>query len=135
MLRLVVAGSRTFKNYYEAKKILTSVLRNRSLSDVCIISGGAKGADAIGELFAKEFGCDLKIYPAEWDLYGKSAGHKRNEVMAKNSDATILFWDGHSKGSKSMHTLTLDYNHPLFVVYFDANTQKIIKQIDESNPF
>lgn len=133
--KLIVAGSRNFLNYVSAKEILTSVLSNKKLENVCIVSGGARGADKLGEVFASENKCNLKIFPANWDKYGKKAGYLRNREMIEFADATILFWDRESRGTKSMLMLTLDYNKPLFVVYFDPKTQRILECKDESNPF
>ena len=133
--KLIVAGGRDFKNFSSAGEILRSVLSKRTPNEVCIVSGGARGADSFGEMFAKSTGCDLEVFPADWSTYGKRAGMIRNEEMIKFADATILFWDGESRGTANMMSLTLDYNKPLFVVYYDKNTQQIIECRDESNPF
>ena len=133
--KLIVAGGRDFRNFSSAGEILRSVLSKRTPNEVCIVSGGARGADMFGEMFAKSTGCDLKVFPADWSTYGKRAGMIRNEEMIKFADATILFWDGESRGTANMMSLTLDYNKPLFVVYYDKNTQQIIECRDESNPF
>lgn len=135
MFRIVVAGSRSFQNYKAAEEIFLSALSKRKLNEIEIVSGGAKGADAFGEYFAKKYGCQLKIYPADWERYGKRAGYLRNRQMAENSDATILFWDGVSRGTADMFNQTLRENHPLFVVYYDKETQYILECRDESNPF
>lgn len=135
MFNLIIAGSRTFKNYFEARGIIYSTLSTRKPEEITIISGGAKGADYIGEMFAKEFGTGLSIYNADWDTYGKKAGHIRNEEMAKVGDGLLLFWDGESKGSQDMMFKALAKNIPVFVVYFDPITQKILRMEDESNPF
>lgn len=47
-------------------------------------------------------GWGVQSFPADWQKNGKSAGYKRNEEMAQNSDALIAFWDGESKGTKHM---------------------------------
>ncbi len=56
----------------------------------------------LGEKYAAENGFKIERYPAEWDKYGKMAGPIRNEKMAKSADYVICFWDGQSKGTKSM---------------------------------
>ncbi len=58
----------------------------------------------MGERFARAEGLTLKLFPADWDLHGKSAGYRRNEQMAEYADALIAFWDGESKGTGSMIT-------------------------------
>ena len=37
-----------------------------------------------------------------WDKYGKSAGHRRNAIMADNADILLAFWDHKSKGTRGM---------------------------------
>lgn len=56
----------------------------------------------MGERYARERGFQLRRFPADWEQYGKSAGHIRNAKMADNADALIAFWDGESKGTKNM---------------------------------
>ena len=43
-----------------------------------VISGGAKGADAIGEVWAYDNDMQPLVFLADWDKHGKSAGFKRN---------------------------------------------------------
>ena len=101
--RVVIAGCRNYDNYDEAKAYIDLLLSNiRKEYDIVIISGGASGADALGERYAKENGLRLEIYPADWKKYGKSAGPRRNKKMAMLSDYVICFWNGESKGTKSM---------------------------------
>lgn len=101
--KVIIAGSRGFNNY----KLLAQQC-NRLLSDkrkkcnIVIISGHARGADTLGEKYAKEEGFDLEIYPAQWDKLGKKAGLVRNEQMGSIADAVIAFWDGKSHGTKHM---------------------------------
>jgi len=101
-LKVVVAGGREFKDYPLLKKSLLYLFEDREPCQIEIVSGGARGADSLGERFAKEFGCKLTVMPAEWDLYGKSAGYRRNAGMAKYSDVCVCFWDKVSKGTKHM---------------------------------
>lgn len=99
-MKVIIAGSRTFNDYELLKTFADRLLRN--LTNVEIVSGGARGADSLGERYAKEKGYKLKIFPAEWDKYGKSAGFMRNIVMGDYADGLIAFWDGKSSGTKHM---------------------------------
>lgn len=103
--RVVVFGSREFDDYDFLKETLVQQFKYKHLepSDVTIVEGGARGADALAEFFAKEHsGVAHKQFPADWDKHGKSAGHIRNSEMAKYCDFGIAFWDGKSKGTRSM---------------------------------
>lgn len=100
--RVVVAGSRTFKDYDLLSEELDKYLRDYADRDIIIISGTANGADKMGERYAMEKGYALEKYPALWDKYGDAAGPKRNQQMAEIADAAVVFWDGQSAGSKNM---------------------------------
>lgn len=102
MIKLIIAGGRDFTNYNLLKETIEA---NYNLTEIEIISGGAKGADKLGEEFAKEHNIPLRIFPADWSL-GRSAGMKRNQEMANYGDEAVLFWDGYSSGTSNMiHTM------------------------------
>lgn len=98
MKKVIIAGGRDFTDYEYLKKECTLLIPE----NVEIVSGGAKGADFLGERFAKELGLSIKKFPANWNLHGKSAGPIRNKEMAEYADSLICFWDGESRGTKNM---------------------------------
>lgn len=101
--RIVVAGCRDYSNYEEAKKYIDfCISKIKDKYTLVFVSGGCSGADFLGERYARENGYGTEIYFANWKKYGKSAGPKRNEEMSKIGDYFICFWDGKSKGTKSM---------------------------------
>lgn len=100
MLKIIVAGSRTFKDYELLCKKLDFYIGNHQ--DVEIVSGTAYGADKLGERYAISRGFEIKYFPANWKLYGKSAGYRRNKEMAEYATHAVIFWDGVSKGSQHM---------------------------------
>lgn len=101
MIKVIIAGSRKITDYALIKDKLNAILANQ-LPDIEIVSGGASGVDSLGERYAKEYGLVLQIFKAEWNKYGKSAGFKRNILMAQYGTYLIAFWDGLSKGTKHM---------------------------------
>ncbi len=115
--RLVVAGCRNYNNYFklsrEIKKFLKSIDKDYA---IIIVSGGATGADTLGEKFAAKHNLKVERYPAEWNIYGKSAGPRRNSQMAKISDGVIVFWDGKSHGTKSMIECAKKENKPCKII-------------------
>lgn len=108
MFRVIVAGVRDFSNYELLESKLNRILQNIT-DEIVIVCGMARGADTLGERYAKANGIRVEYYPADWNKYGKSAGYIRNEQMAKNADALIAFWDGKSKGTKNMIDLAEKY--------------------------
>ena len=117
--RVVVAGSRNFKDYSHLSNELSKFLRDYADRDIIILSGTANGADKLGERFAMEKGYVLEKYPALWEKYGVSAAVKRNEQMAEIADAVVVFWDGTSKGSKNMIECANKMSKPCKVFMID----------------
>ncbi len=118
--RVVIAGSRNYTNYEEAKNYIDHCLKDvLAKYDVIVVSGGCKGADLLGEKYASERGLKIERYPARWELYGKYAGPKRNAEMAQISDYIICFWDGKSKGTKSMIEFAKDMGKPIRIKKID----------------
>ena len=117
--KVVVFGSREFDDYDYLKETLVQQFKYKHLepSDVTIVEGGAKGADALAEFFAKEHSVTHKKFPADWDKHGKSAGHIRNSEMAKYCDFGIAFWDGESKGTRSMIEKLERLDKEVLIVY------------------
>ena len=113
--RVVVAGSRGFCDYEEACRFIDQCLAPQGQEEFMILSGGARGADALGERYAHERGLAIERYPARWQTYGRAAGIHRNEEMAEACDLVICFWDGESRGTKSMIALAQKYNKPTFI--------------------
>jgi len=100
-MRLAIVGSRKFQDY----RLLCRVVGNVTGPINYIVSGGASGADKLAERYAHEHGIGLVVYPANWALYGKSAGYRRNQSIVANCDAVLAFWDGQSRGTK--HTIDI----------------------------
>jgi len=99
-MKIIIAGSRYFNDYNLLKKKCDKFFTKDLYFE--IVSGMAKGADLLGEKYATENNYPITKFPADWDKYGKSAGYKRNSQMADYADGLIAFWDGKSKGTKSM---------------------------------
>lgn len=108
MFRVIIAGGRDFNNYDGLAQKLDKLLANVT-DEIIIVCGMAKGADRLGEQYAKERGYSIRYFPADWDGKGRSAGFVRNEEMAKNADALVAFWDGQSRGTKHMIEIAEKY--------------------------
>ena len=113
--KVIVAGGRDFTDLTLMTAIMdrllvgfmggfpvTGTTMARWFDEVTIVSGTARGADATGEDYADSRAVKVMRFPAEWDVYGKAAGYKRNQQMARYADALVAFWDGKSRGTKHM---------------------------------
>ena len=113
MMRTIIAGGRDFANTGMAFICLEPLVKAGDI----IISGHASGADMMGELYAHKNKLQCELYPADWKKYGRAAGPIRNEQMAKVADRLIAFWDGKSRGTKSI--INLAKKHGCEVIVFD----------------
>jgi len=82
---------------------------------ITIISGGARGADSLAEQFAQEYSYVVKIFHAEWDKYGKSAGYRRNIDIVNNCNLLVAFWDGTSRGTKHSIDIATKQGKPVII--------------------
>lgn len=65
-----------------------------------IVSGGAPGIDTMAEMFAERNGIEMKVFPAEWNLYGRAAGPMRNTSIVDYCDMLVAFPDEASVGTR-----------------------------------
>lgn len=68
---------------------------------VTVVHGGARGADALAGRIAAAWGMRVEVHPADWDRWGRSAGHRRNaEMVALGADLCLAFPIGASRGTR-----------------------------------
>lgn len=114
-MKVIVAGGRDFADREQMGQILdhyfcaSGDLYRRRVEGLKLVSGAARGADSLAIAWASFAEIPVRTFPADWDTYGKSAGYRRNEQMAKYADALIAFWDGKSRGTKHMIDLALEH--------------------------
>ena len=114
--KLAIVGSRTFNDY---EKMCEFIKENFNLNEIThIVSGGARGADALGERFAKEYNKELILFKADWNKYGKSAGFRRNVDIINECDVCAAFWDGKSHGTKHDIDLCAEKGKECKICYF-----------------
>lgn len=99
-IRLIIAGSRDFNNYF----LMCDIMHGLTIFPDQVVSGMAKGADTLGIRWAKENNVPVKEFPADWSL-GKKGGYLRNVEMSKYSNYCLLFWNGSSLGTRHMEDI------------------------------
>ena len=115
-MKVIIAGSRDIHRH------VTWLDRHivESRFDVThVLEGGARGIDRLGREWAKQMNVPFTTYKADWSSYGRSAGLRRNAVMAMNADALIAIWDGKSNGTRNMIELMERQGKPVHVVRID----------------
>jgi len=99
---VAIVGSRTFLDFGLLTERCDRYLSQTSPEEVTVISGGANGTDSLAEKYAKMKKLAFKVYPADWETHGKSAGMIRNLIMLTECTHVIAFWNGASPGTKNM---------------------------------
>lgn len=102
--KVIIAGSRDFcseEHYKLLEAQMDQLVLSLGLPDE-IVSGGARGADKLGERYASENGIGIARFVPDWDGLGKRAGFVRNQDMGNYGDTLVAFWDGQSKGTRHM---------------------------------
>ena len=115
-MKLVIAGGRDYKFTDEDIRFLKYFIKTYQVSQ--IITGGCSGADTQAHHFAADNKIMSVAFHADWKTYGKAAGPIRNQKMAKEGDAVILFPGG--KGTQSMYNCAVAEN----MVIYDRRDKK-----------
>lgn len=121
-MKLIIAGPRDYTDYERVMREAFQFINMYGVDGegLEIVSGGCSdkikgvltftrddgskvyGVDGLGERFAKERGCSVELFMADWKKHGKSAGPIRNGEMAKYATHAIVFTRPDSRGSNDM---------------------------------
>lgn len=130
-MKVGIVGSRSFNDYELLEKTIFNNLNIDQIDGV--ISGGAQGADRLGERFATIHKIEKQIFYPEWNKYGKQAGFLRNIKIVRNSDLIFVFWDGESKGTQHTINLCKQHNKKCIVQKFKGEYMNKVVIIDGNN--
>jgi ribA/ribD-fused uncharacterized protein len=118
-VRLIIAGGRDFTDEALVRERLMAMEElNLFPTGVVLICGMAKGADALGLKVFTEAGLDVHAYHPDWEGLGKRAGFVRNAQMGDAADMALIFWDGHSRGTKHMIQYMEKLGKPVYLVNY-----------------
>lgn len=81
-MRLIICGGRYFDDHELFRTAVTRWIEAHGWPSE-VITGGAKGADAMGKAWALENGVPHREFIAQWGQWGKRAGPKRNGEQAR----------------------------------------------------
>jgi hypothetical protein len=111
-MKVAVIGSRTFSDYKLVKETLST------LNITLLVSGGAMGADSLGEQYANSKEIPTKIFYPDWKKHGKKAGFLRNTDIINESELIVAFWDGKSKGTLDSIKKAEELNKNVLIIKF-----------------
>lgn len=121
-MKTIIAGSRSITDFtflVDAVREFDVAKKEYKITEV--VCGGAKGVDKLGALWGARHNIPIRLFPADWDRYGRKAGILRNEEMAEYADAAIILWNGKSSGTKNMIDLAKQYKLVTVVFRMDMN--------------
>lgn len=136
-MKVIIAGPREFENY----DMLCRAIEASGFEITEVVSGGCRGADKLGERWAKENGVPVQVFDAEWsnleqdgavikermnpwkkkkEKYNSNAGFYRNGLMAKYGEALIAI-DGGTGGTGDMIKKAKDAGLEVFRYNIEEN--------------
>jgi len=98
---IAIVGGRDIDDFYFVKSEFLNLVKekNLELSDIVIVSGGARGVDSSARQIAEKFDITLVEIVPNWNKYGKKAGFMRNKEIIKISDIILAIPGPGSKGT------------------------------------
>ncbi len=120
MVSLAIIGSRSFEDYDRLCNIHCDGW-DITLKDIlCVVGGHCKGADLLGEKFAREHNIKICALTPNWKKYGRSAGFQRNHDIIKAATHVLAFPSKNGSGTQHSIKLAQKAHKPCGIVYFDA---------------
>jgi len=95
-VRVLVCGGRRYTDYDKLQTALDKLVITM------LISGGARGADALAEAYSMHRSIPMIVYPAEWKKHGLSAGPKRNQQMLDEGKPDLVVACPGGRGTADM---------------------------------
>lgn len=92
-MKIAIVGSRGIT--------VSDIGRYVSSSDE-IVSGGAVGVDTCALEYAERNGIRITLFLPQYEKYGRAAPIMRNKEIVDYADKVIAFWDGSSRGTRSV---------------------------------
>ena len=117
-VKIAIVGSRTFNDYSVLQGFIRNKCNEHFLTPVAVVSGGAKGADALGARYANDYQLPLILHKPDWKRYGKAAGFIRNKDIIKDCDVCFAFWDGQSRGTADDINICKQMGKPCYICKF-----------------
>ena len=107
-MKLAIIGSRGINEINIDEYIDSSVTE--------IVSGGARGVDTLAKKFALSNGIKIVEFLPDYKKYRRGAPILRNKEIVDYADKVLVFWDGESKGSKSVIDYAKKISKPCEVI-------------------
>lgn len=124
-MNIAVYVTSNYSNYDRLSKMLSSYIRKYTTSPVLITALSPSTKPNHGNLLVKRYADEnrirCKVYETEWNKWKKSAGSIASYHMNHNSERSIVFWDGLSRGCKNYLMMTQRLNRPCDLIRVNPN--------------
>jgi len=125
-VRILVCGGRGYSDWPRVREVLDELAAKHSKFykdaenwlpvDLTIIHGGAKGADSLADQWAAVNWTSLRVYEADWETHGRSAGPKRNQLMLEDGKPDLIVAFPGGRGTAHMVKIARDAGVPVMEV-------------------
>ena len=88
MYYIAVVGSRDFWHKDLLFNTISNIILENKDKPITLVSGGARGADSLAALYAREYTLNIIEYLPDWSI-GKHAGFVRNHEIIEKADHII----------------------------------------------
>jgi hypothetical protein len=96
-MRVMVCGSRDWIDWNSVRYRLMNLPK-----DTVVMQGGAAGADNIAWRECERLDLENETYLPDYTRPSPQRYHERNDEMLARADLVLAFWDGKSRGTKSV---------------------------------
>jgi len=117
-MNLAIVGSRDMTQSTLFNEVMAKYVKNHGLPK-CIISGGAKGADAFAKQYAIKNNIPYLEMAPNWRKYGKAAGPMRNTDIIAQAEYVISFPSHFGSGTQDSINKAQDRGIPVEIHWVD----------------
>ncbi len=117
-VRLAVVGSRNLDDSDIFHRGVGKAVRHWG-TPCEVVSGGALGADSMGERWAEQNGIPVRVFEADWQRYGKAAGPSRNQAIVDRATHVLAFPSRTGKGTQDAVRKARKKGLPVIELYVD----------------
>lgn len=110
-MKVIVCGGRDYTDE-EMLRLELSMFDERTPITV-LIHGGAKGADTMAGKWATDQGIPVRVYKADWESFGKSAGVRRNQLMLDKEEPNMVIAFPGGRGTAHMVMIATEGGYPV----------------------
>jgi hypothetical protein len=112
-MKLAIIGSRTISSLN-----LDDYVKEKP---DCVIGGGADGIDTLAWKWAVDNHIEIIVHKPNYNKDGRWGALRRNDVIIREADRIIAFWNGKSTGTKYVIDNARKLGKPLEIIMIGEN--------------